>query len=30
MADEVEPIFPGAVFTGPGGYKQLDYSKVLV
>jgi hypothetical protein len=30
MADEVEPVFPDAVLTGPGGYKMLDYSKVMV
>jgi hypothetical protein len=30
MADEVEPHFPEAVITGPGGYKQLDYSKVMI
>jgi hypothetical protein len=30
MADEVEPIFPDAVMVGPGGYKMVDYSKVLV
>jgi hypothetical protein len=30
MADEVEPVFPEAVVTGPGGYKMLDYGKVAV
>ena len=30
MADEVEPWFPDAVMVGPGGYKMIDYSKVLV
>jgi hypothetical protein len=30
MADEVEPWFPEAVFTGPSGFKQLDYSKVPI
>ena len=30
MADEVEPWFPDAVVTGPGGYKRVNYSKVLV
>ena len=30
IADEVEGEFPDAVRTGPGGYKQVDYSKVLV
>jgi hypothetical protein len=30
MADEVEPWFPEAVITGPGGYKMLDYSKVAI
>jgi hypothetical protein len=30
MADEVEPVFPNAVHTGPDGYKLVDYSKVLV
>ena len=26
MADEVEGIMPAAVSTGPGGYRQVDYS----
>jgi hypothetical protein len=30
MADEVEPVFPEAVLTGPGGFKMLDYGKVAV
>jgi hypothetical protein len=30
MAHEVEKVFPNAVLTGPGGYKSVDYSKVLV
>jgi hypothetical protein len=30
MADEVEPVFPDAVHTGPTGYKMVDYAKVLV
>jgi hypothetical protein len=30
MADEVEPIFPDAVVVGAGGYKMVDYGKVLV
>jgi hypothetical protein len=30
MADEVEPFFPDAVTVGDGGFKVVDYSKVLV
>ncbi|RPJ58981.1 MAG: tail fiber domain-containing protein, partial [Acidobacteria bacterium] len=30
MADEVEPVFPDAVITGPDGYKMVDYGKVPV
>jgi hypothetical protein len=30
MADEVEPVFPDAVRVGPGGFKMVNYSKVLV
>jgi hypothetical protein len=30
MADEVEPFFPNAVLVGPGGYKLVDYNKVLI
>jgi hypothetical protein len=30
MADEVEPVFPGAITIDPNGYKMVDYSKVPV
>jgi hypothetical protein len=30
MADEVERVFPDAVTAGPGGFKMIDYSKVMI
>ena len=30
MADEVERVFPGAIVTGPGGVKMVNYSKVTL
>jgi hypothetical protein len=28
MADEVETVFPDAIFINSGGYKMVDYDRI--